>query len=118
MLAFAFELEFELAFEHTSHTLPGISAALVDILFDQQLQLLGKSLRAPVSSPLHSAAFIPGTQRPLVAHYIRRVGRPHKEWVSEMMKIAIAIVGSWARVVSSASSKLSWNSTLQNHFKF
>merc|ERR1719159_1323618 len=45
------------------------SIALSDTLLEEQLRLLGRSLRAPLSSPLHSAAFTPGTPEPLVNHY-------------------------------------------------
>jgi len=51
------------------------------------------SCRAPVTSPLHSAAFVPGTHRPLAAHfhdYVRRIGRPDKEWVPTMVDLAFS----------------------------
>ena len=61
---------------------------LTEILLNQQLLLLGRALRAPTAAPLHSCAFVPGTDRPLVSHYIRRVGRPRKEWAPTVLDAA------------------------------
>ena len=51
------------------------------LLEKQQLELLGRVLRAPVTTPLHTAALVPGTETPVTSFYIRRRGRPRKEWV-------------------------------------
>ena len=59
-----------------------------ELLRQQQLKLLGKVLRAPLLSPLHKAAMIPGTDQPITSFYVRRRGRPRKEWVSTVMKTA------------------------------
>ena len=40
-----------------------------------------KVARAPNNHPLHMAAFIPGTWQPITDKYVRRVGRPRREWV-------------------------------------
>ena len=64
------------------------SQPLADTLLDQQLHLLGKVLRTTRESPLRSCAFVPGTDQPLVSHYVRRVGRPRKEWVPTLLEAA------------------------------
>ena len=38
--------------------------------------------------PLHSCAFLPGTDRPLVSHFVRKVGRPRKEGVPTWLDAA------------------------------
>jgi len=48
----------------------------------QQLILLGKVLRADLDSPLQTSTFKPtGSMRPITDYYIRRIGRPRKEWI-------------------------------------
>ena len=59
-----------------------------ELLLRQQLNILGKVLRAPQVSPLHTAAVVPGTLQPATSYYIRRVGRPRKEWVASVMQAA------------------------------
>jgi len=62
-------------------------------LEQSQLQLLGKVLRAPATSQLHLCAFSPGTLQPATSHYVRRVGRPKKEWVPTVIAKAAGRVG-------------------------
>ena len=50
---------------------------LTEILMEAQVQLLGRALRV---GPMHSATFVKGTEQPLTCHFIRRRGRPRKEW--------------------------------------
>ena len=54
-------------------------------LVQSQLQILRKVLRAPATSQLHSCAFSPGTLQPATSRYVRRVGRPRKEWIPIVM---------------------------------
>ena len=58
------------------------------LLTKQQLLMLGKALRAPQDSLLHRAAVVPGTLVPATSRYIRRTGRPRKEWVPSVMQQA------------------------------
>ena len=53
-----------------------------EVLADQQVKLLGKVLRAETTSQLHKSAFVPGTDQPAASRYVRRVGRPRREWVT------------------------------------
>jgi hypothetical protein len=55
------------------------------LLMQSQLQILGKVIRAPATSQLHSCAFSPGTLQPATSRYVRRVGRPRKEWIPGVM---------------------------------
>ena len=55
------------------------------LLMQSQLQILGKVMRAPATSQLHSCAFSPGTLQPATSRYVRRVGRPRKEWIPGVM---------------------------------
>ena len=57
-------------------------------LTEQQLTILGRVLRAPLETHLHQASLIPGTLQPATSRYVRRVGRPRKEWVPEVLQEA------------------------------
>ena len=87
-------------------------------LLKQQLLQFGKTLRAPPSSSLFTSAFHPHTKQPIVSHYIRRVGRPSKEWVPEILKQAWCIFGGTLQVQNFNTSKDAWNNALFNHFGF
>ena len=80
-----------------------------DLLQNQQIQLLGRVIRAPEGHPLRTASFIPGTNWPATERYVRRVGRPSAEWVPEMMRIAEDRLGSTRAVVSAAMNKQTWS---------
>ena len=59
-----------------------------DVLARQQLDQLGRVLRADITSPLHTVALTPGTLEPATSHFKRRVGRPRKEWVPTVLEQA------------------------------
>ena len=83
------------------------------LLLKRQLQLFGKVLRSPEHHPLRTTSFIPGTDHPLTDRYVRRRGRPAREWVPEMIGKAVALVGSMADVKQAASDKTTWNAHLR-----
>jgi len=83
---------------------PPISASLLD----RQLLLLGRILSAEQSSPLHSVSFIPGTWEPATNMYVRRVGRPRKEWVPAVLGEARARIGNDACLADALQSKAVW----------
>ena len=58
--------------------------AATDLLLHRQLLLFGKAFRSPLDSPMHSNSFIPGTLQPVTNAYVRRVGRPRHEWITEV----------------------------------
>lgn len=57
------------------------------------MQLLGSLLRVPVDHPLRSVSFS-AELWPATEKYVRRIGRPSKEWVPEVFKVARQIFGS------------------------
>ena len=57
------------------------------------LQLLGKVIRATPANPLRSSCLVGNTLQPLTSHYIRRVGRPRKEWVTTVLQQALQQAG-------------------------
>ena len=59
--------------------------AVTGILADRQLGLFDRILAAPEGHPLRTASFIPESNRPATDLYIRRRGRPSKEYVLEML---------------------------------
>ena len=61
------------------------------LLLKRRLQLFGKILRLPSVHPLRVAYFIPSTLTPVADQYVRRVGRPSKEWV----KLGKLFIRSW-----------------------
>ena len=66
---------------------------------ERQLCLLGQILRAPVSNPISYLSFMPGTRQPAVSRYVRRIGRPHLEWVPTVLERAHHIAGNDAHLV-------------------
>ena len=59
------------------------------VLRTMQLELLGKVIRSPEESLLRSVSFISGTLQTATSRYIRRVGRPRKEWVTTVLPEAL-----------------------------
>lgn len=84
----------------------------------KQMQLFGRILRAPSDSPLRSVSFIPGSLRPATERYVRRKGRPAKEWVPETSKLVCQIFGSVHNAERAALNKRAWDISLENHFGF
>ena len=58
------------------------------ILEDKQLMTLGRVLRLPEGHPMRIVSLMPGTTRPATEQYVRRVGRPCKEWIPEALDLA------------------------------
>ena len=89
-----------------------------DLLRKKRLQLFGKILRADATHPLKRACFIPNTFVPVTELYIRRIGRPSKEWIKEVVQEAVSFFGSMETASGNAQSKLTWNSALADKFGF
>ena len=51
------------------------------LLLRRQCYLYGKIVRTAEHNPLRRVSFIPGSTRPHTERYIRRVGRPRREWI-------------------------------------
>ena len=89
-----------------------------ELLRKRRLQLLGKVLRAPPDHPLYTACFIPGTLTPATEQFIRRVGRPAKEWVKEVSNDAILLCGSLDAAKTLAQHKRFWTNMLKDKLGF
>ena len=89
-----------------------------DLLRKKQLQLFGKVLRVDSQHPLKRACFIPQTLIPVTDQYVRRVGRPSKEWVREIMQDAISLFGNMSTASAAAQDKPIWNQSLAEKLGF
>ena len=86
------------------------------LLQKRQLTLLGKVLRSPEGHPLRMSSFIPGTNHPRTEQYVRRRGRPHKEWVRTMMSVAVNLFGDEQSAIDASFSQEIWMNKLHNHY--
>jgi len=83
-------------------------------LLSMQLVLLGKVIRAPEESILKTVSFIPGTLHTAAGRYIRRVGRPRKEWITSVLPAALQRTnGSTQRLVQLTSKASEWKEWLR-----
>ena len=93
----------------------GHSAATA-LLQKRQLHFLGKVLRALEGHPLRRASFTPDTNWPLTERYIRRLGRPCKEWLRTTLELAYAIFDGRGDVNDCAADKKAWEAQIAQHF--
>ena len=84
----------------------------------RRLQLWGKVLRTPVQNPMCLVCFIGNTYLPATEQYVRRVGRPSKEWVRECGAEAASLFGSVPEAAKLAQSRPGWNAALQSKLGF
>ena len=85
-------------------------------LLGMQLRLLRKVVIAGPMHPLRSSCLVGDTLQPLVSHYIRRVGRPRKEWMSTVLPHGLQIAGgsdSTMRVMM--QDKQVWKQLVKNY---
>ena len=82
-------------------------------LLERQLLLLGRVLMADSDSPLKTASFISGTWQPATDRFVRRVGRPRKEWVPAVLGEARARIGNDACLVTALQSKPFWKQAIR-----
>ena len=78
----------------------------------RRLQLFGKVLRCAGGHPLRDSRFMPGTWIPITDQVVRRVGRPCKEWIKEVLADAVHIFGSLESAIAASTDKLTWNLAL------
>ena len=78
------------------------------LLLERQLIYLGKVLRSSENSILRSSCMAPGGIEPATSRYIRRVGRPRKEWVPTVMEAAIQLAGGRQRLQQLADDPVTW----------
>ena len=72
------------------------------------LQLLGKILRTADDSPLRTVSFVPGSLQTAAGRYVRRVGRPRREWITTVLPQALQQLLEFAR------RPLEWNEFLRS----
>ena len=75
--------------------------------------LFGKVLRSPLDHPLHISAFIPGALQPATSMYVRRVGRPRQEWVSEVSSRVFEYFGGHHEVTRLVHDPAVWYRTVR-----
>ena len=88
------------------------------LLSKRRLQFFGNVLRVPSGHPLRDACFIPHTLTPVTEQYVRRVGRPSKEWVKETIAEASMLFGSMQQVGALGACSGIWNAALSDKFGF
>ena len=79
-----------------------------DVLARRKLVLFGKVLRSSDYGPLRTPCFIPRTTRLATERFVRRVGRPRKEWTREVADIALHNLGSWEAIDECVSDEKAW----------
>jgi len=88
------------------------------LLQKRRLQLLGKILRCDGTHPLRASVFVPHTTIPATDSFIRRVGRPSKEWVKEVCEEAAVLFGSLEAAMTKTLEKDLWNAALSEKLCF
>ena len=87
-----------------------------ELLLQRQLVLFGKVVRASPDHPMRSAAFFGSTWEPITKHYVRKVGRPRKEWVSSVKFEAMHRFGSMDQIASLAQDPAGWKRVVRSSF--
>ena len=85
------------------------------LLQSMQLHLLGRVIRSPDGSLLKSVSFIPGTLRTAASRYVRRVGRPRKEWITTVLPEALRRVQcNTGRLLQLAQDPKEWRAFVRS----
>ena len=66
---------------------------LTQQLLKTQLVLLGHVARSPPEDPLRRDTFVKDSLKPVVSHFVRKVGRPAQNWTEELLKCGPAFCG-------------------------
>ena len=82
----------------------------------RQLLMLGRVLRASHDNPMHVNSFIPGTLRSAADRYVRRVGRPRKEWICTVLENAYRLLQGKVDLMTAVSDEASWRQIVCNAF--
>jgi hypothetical protein len=95
---------------------------ITEQLLHRQLVLLGKAARSPADSLLRSCVFIDDGLCPQVGRFVRRVGRPRLDWVSQVMQAGANKFGSLRTFEGLLSDKgegaeMTWKRELQRLFR-
>ena len=92
--------------------------AASEIWKKRRLQLFGRVLRSPASSLMRQVCFIDSTFFPATDRYVRRIGRPSKEWVRESLGDICDLFGSMEAASRHCQNKELWNKALQTKLGF
>ena len=85
------------------------------LLLARQLVFLGKVVREDADGPLHRVSFIPGTDQPATSRYVRKLGRPRKEWISNPMPEAYRVAGFPSNLDAAVQDKVLWKRMVKTH---
>jgi len=77
-------------------------------LVQQQMMLLGKVMRAAPDSTLQKVSFIPGTLQPVTSRFVRKVGRPRKEWITDVLPHAFRLAGRQQQLSQAVQNESYW----------
>jgi len=88
----------------------------------KQLLLLGKVAFSPQNSPLRKDVFADSSLRPQIGRYIRRVGRPRQDWLTEVWKAGASKLGGDMRMRALLQSQeqhpeVTWRSEIDRVFQ-
>ena len=92
--------------------------AASQILRKRRFIFSGRILRAPSDHPLRACCFVPGTFFPLNDYYVRKAGRPNKEWMKTMIPDICAVFGTIEHASELAANKAQWNSAVTQKLGF
>ncbi len=73
---------------------------------------LSLKLSSEEGHPLRTSSFIPGTNHPLTELFVRRKGRPCKEWVRTMLNVAVRTFGNMNAVENAAANVRTWEAEI------
>ena len=83
-------------------------------IFFQQLLLYGKAGRAREGTVLRDCAFCHGSLRLSCVRFVRRVGRPRLEWVTQVQNMALQLTGSWKQLEEVLQNAQEWRALAKN----
>ena len=83
-------------------------ASASSLLLQRQLVLFGRVARGPDDSPCKVVSFIPGTWTPATNRYVRRVGRPRKEWIPTLLAEALRRTGGMVQLEHMIADHRQW----------
>ena len=62
---------------------------------------------------MRAATFAPGTLRPAVDVYIRKVGCPRMAWATEVGKLALQAAGGLRRLDETIANEVAWREVVE-----
>ena len=83
-------------------------------LLQKQLVLLGKVLRLPEGRPTRIVSFMKGSEQPATSEYVRKVDRPRKEWIPDVMQQASRTAGSYERLQQIVQDPAAWQAEVMS----